>query len=340
MAHENAAATRGGSDPEERIMIAKLGRCIATAAFALVASIALAQSYPAQPIKLIVPYGPGQATDVMCRVFAEQLKVVLKQQIVIENRVGAASNLGAAEASKAAPDGYTLLCTGNATHVANPLLYSKMGFDPDKDLVPITGIASTGYVLAVGPKFKDKDVKAFVAAAKSAQPPLKMGLASTTARVIFEMFRQASGVNLTNVPYMAGNRDLFPDLMRGDTDAVIEAMPSAMGSLTGGTVVPLAVTLPERSPLLPNVPTFKEAGLDVVLVGWNALYAPHGTPPDIIARLNSAAREALKSPEVATRLKTVACVPMPTSPEQLSKIIAEDRARWKPIVEEYKLKVN
>jgi tripartite-type tricarboxylate transporter receptor subunit TctC len=276
----------------------------------------------------------------MCRVFVEQLKTVLKQTIVIENRVGAASNLGAAEASKAAPDGYTLLCTGNATHVANPLLYSSMGFDPDKDLVPISGIAATGYIMTVGSKLKDKSVKDVVALARTSSPPLKIGLASTTSRVIFEMFRQAAHVQLTNVPYMTGNRDLFPDLMRGDTDVVIEAMPSAMGSVTGGSVTPIAVTLPERSPLLPNVPTFKELGLDVVLVGWNAFYAPKGTPPEVIATLNRASAEALKHPDVAKRLEAVACVPMPTTPDQLAKMIVDDRAKWKPIVEEYKLKVN
>lgn len=323
-------------------MIRSSKRWLAAACIFAIAGFAHAQTpaYPTQAIKLIVPYAPGQATDVMCRVFAEQLKVVLKQNIIIENRVGAASNLGSAEAAKAAPDGYTLLCTGSATHVANPLLYSSMGFDPDKDLVPITGIAATGYVLAAGPKLKDKSLAEIVALAKTAQPPLKMGLASTTARVVFEMFRQAAKVNLTNVPYAAGNRDLFPDLMRGDTDLVIEAMPSAMASLTGGSVSAIAVTLPERSPLLPKVPTFKENGIDVQLVGWNALYAPKGTSPEIVARLNAAAREALKHPDVAKRLEAVACVPMPTSPEQLAKMIAEDRAKWKPIVEEYKLKAN
>lgn len=316
-----------------------LGTLLATLCVVAVGAVQ-AQSYPTRSIKVIVPYGPGQATDVMCRVFLDQLKVVLKQPIVIENRVGAASNLGAAEAAKATPDGYTLLCTGNATHVANPLLYSSMGFDPDKDLVPISGIAATGYVMTTGDKLKGKNLKEVVALAKTALPPLKTGLASTTARVVFEMFRQAAGVQLTNVPYMSGNRDLFPDLMRGDTDLVIEAMPSAMGSITGNSVAAVAVTLPERSPLLPNVPTFKEQGFEVVLVGWNAFYAPRGTPPDIIATLNRASLEALKVPEVAKRLETVACVPMPTSPEQLAKLIVDDRAKWKPIVEEYKLKVN
>jgi tripartite-type tricarboxylate transporter receptor subunit TctC len=316
--------------------------CRALTAALLVAAFgaAQAQPYPSQTIKVIVPYGPGQATDVMCRIFIEQLKVVLKATIVIENRVGAASNLGASEAAKAAPDGYALLCTGNATHVANPLLYSSMGFDPDKDLVPITAIAATGYIMAVGSKLKGKSVKEIIDVARTASPPLKIGLASTTARVIFEMFRQAAHVNLIHVPYMSGNRDLFPDLMRGDTDVVIEAMPSAMGAVTGGSVTPVAVTLPERSKLLPDVPTFKEMGLDVVLVGWNAFYAPRGTPPEIVATLNRAAVEALKAPEVAKRLEGVACVPMPTTPEQLARTIVDDRAKWRPIVEEYKLKIN
>jgi tripartite-type tricarboxylate transporter receptor subunit TctC len=276
----------------------------------------------------------------MCRVFIEQLKVVLKQTIVIENRVGAASNLGSSEAAKATPDGYTLLCTGNATHVANPLLYSSMDFDPDKDLIPITGVAATGYVMAVGSTLKGKTVKDVIALAKSSPTPPKIGLASTTSRVIYGMFLEATKVQLTSVPYMSGNRDLFPDLMRGDTDLVIEAMPSAMGSVTGGSVTPIAVTLPERSPLLPNVPTFKELGIDVVLVGWNAFYAPRGTPPDIIAKLNRASVEALKHPEVAKRLETVACVPMSTTPEQLATRIVDDRAKWKPMVDLYKLKVN
>jgi tripartite-type tricarboxylate transporter receptor subunit TctC len=319
-----------------RIISAALSLVIAT----LLPSSAGAQSYPDRPIKVIVPYGPGQATDVMCRVFLEQLKVVLNQTIVIENRVGAASNLGAGEAARAKPDGYTLLCTGNATHVANPLIYSNMGFDPDTDLVPITGVAATGYVLAVGPKLAGKSLGDIVAIAKSAPQSLKVGLASTTARVLYGMFREAAGVDLTNVPYMGGNQNLFPDLMRGDTDLVIEAMPSAMGAVTGGSVQAVAVTLPQRSRLLPQVPTFKEAGVDVTLVGWNAFYGPKGLPPEIIQKLNTAAMDALKHPDVAKRLETVACEPMPTSPERLAEMIKEDRTKWKPMVDLYKLKVN
>lgn len=317
-----------------------IARIIVVGLGILLGTISHAQQYPDRIVKVIVPYGPGQATDVMCRVFLEQLKVVLKQQIVIENRVGAASNLGSGEAAKATPDGYTLLCTGNATHVANPLLYSSMGFDPDKDLVPITAVAATGFIMAAGNKLKEKTVKDIIAMAKSASAPLRVGLTSTTARVIYGMFREAAKIDLANIPYTGGNQALFPDLMRGDTDLVIEAMPSSMGAVTGGSVTPIAVTLPERSRLLPKVPTFKESGVDVVLVGWNAFYAPRGTPPEIIAKLNRAANEALKHPDVAKRLEPIACVPLPTTPEQLANMIKQDRAKWKPMVDLYNLKAN
>lgn len=306
----------------------------------IASTVAGAQEYPSKPITVIVPYGPGQATDVMCRVFLEQLKVELKATIVIENRVGAASNVGAAEASKAAPDGYTLLCTGNATHVANPLIYSDMGFDPDKTLAPITGIAATGYVLAVGANLKGKTVTDLVSMATAAPGTLRIGLVSTTARVIFGMFSQATKADVAIVPYAGGNQALFPDLIRGDTDFIIEAMASAVGPVSNGTVEGIAVTLPERSPFLPNVPTLKESGIDVTLVGWNAFYAPAGTPPEIIEKLNAAGKTALAQPEVAERLKTVASTPMPTSPNELAALIQKDRATWKPMVELYNLKVN
>lgn len=299
-----------------------------------------AQEYPDKPITVIVPYGAGQATDVMCRVFLEQLEAELGATIVIENRVGAASNVGASEASKAAPDGYTLLCTGSATHVANPLIYSDMGFDPDTSLTPITGIASTGYVVAGGANVQGKTISDAVAAAKEAPNTMRMGLVSTTARVVNGMLSEAAGVSFRVVPYAGGNQALFPDLIRGDIDVAIEAMPSAVGPIAGGQIEGLAVTLPERSTLLPDVPTLKESGIDLTLVGWNGFYAPAGTPPAIVAKLNEAGVKALGHPDVAKRLETVASVPMPTTPTELTELIQRDRAVWKPMVELYDLKVN
>jgi tripartite-type tricarboxylate transporter receptor subunit TctC len=179
-----------------------------------------------------------------------------------------------------------------------------------------------------------------VAMSKAKPSSLRMGLVSTTARVIYGMVAEAAGIDFTVVPYAGGNQALFPDLIRGDTDLVIEAMPSAIGPVTSGQVKAIAVTLPERSTLLPEVPTLKESGIDVELVGWNAFYAPAGTPPEIIRKLNEAGVRALAHPEVAERLKTVACTPMPTSPDGLTELIRSDREKWRPMVELYNLKVN
>jgi tripartite-type tricarboxylate transporter receptor subunit TctC len=316
------------------------GIVAALAALLLLGSAGWAADYPSRPIRVIVPYGAGQATDIMCRAFLDELKIVLKQPLVVENRVGAATNIGAAVAAKATPDGYTLLCTGNATAVANPLLYSSMGFDPDTDLMPISGIAATGYIMAVNNSLKGKTLQDVVAQAKTAAHRLLVGQASTTATVIYGMVREAAKVPLERVPYTSGNMSLFPDLMRGQTDLVIEAMPSAIAAVSNGQVTPIAVSMPERSTLLPDVPTFKEGGLDVVLVGWNAFYAPKGTPQEIIATLNRASVEALSHPEVAKRLATVACVPMPTTPEGLTKLTKDDRAKWEPMVKLLDLKAN
>jgi tripartite-type tricarboxylate transporter receptor subunit TctC len=274
----------------------------------------------------------------MCRVFIEELKNILRQNIVIENKVGAGTNIGAAAVAKATPDGYTLLCTGSATSVANPLLYASMGFDPDNELAPISAIAATGYLLLAGPNYKGKTLKDLLAAAKSSEQPLLVGLASTTATVIYGMVREAAQVPLQRVPYTGGNMGLFPDLLRGQTHVVIEAMPSALGFLSGGELAPLAVTLPERSKLLPDVPTFREAGLDVTLVGWNAFYAPAGTPPEILSILSKASMEALSRPSVAKGLEPIACVPMPTTPEELRRITNEDRQKWLPMVKLLDLK--
>ena len=301
---------------------------------------AQAQPYPQKPIKAIVPYGVGQATDVMCRVFLERVRVALNQPIVIENRPGAGGNIGGAAAAQSAPDGYTVLCTGNATHISNPFLYESMGFDPAKDLAPINAIAGTGYVLLAANKHKGKSVAEIVAIAKSSPKPLTMGVASATSHVLYGMFTDATKVSLVRVPYPAGNTALFTDLMRGDIDLVIEAMPSAMAPINNGQVTPIAVTNPNRTAFLPDVPTFKESGVDISLVGWNAFYVPRGAPADVVNTLNRAANEALSDAEVKKRFATVASEPIGGSPADLQAMINSDRALFEPRIKALGLKAQ
>ena len=310
--------------------------CIGAAASAS----ALAQPYPQKPLKAIVPYGVGQATDVMCRVFLDRVRAELNQPIVIENRPGAGGNIGGAEASRSPADGYTVLCTGNATHISNPFLYENQGFDPEKDLVPVNAIAGTGYVLLANNKHKGKSLAEILEMAKTAPKPPTVGVASATSHVLYGMLTDAAKVKLERVPYATGNAALFTDLMRGDTDLVIEALPSAMTPINNGQVTAIAVTNPARTSFLPAVPTFKEGGVDITLVGWNAFYAPKGTPADVIATLNRAANVALKDPEVTKRFATVASEPIGGSPAQLEAMIKSDRALFEPRIKSLGLKAQ
>jgi len=321
-------------------MSARLSRAILATLFVVAVGAVQAQPYPNKPIKAIVPYGPGQATDAMCRMFLDRIRVALNQAIVIENKPGAGGNIGGALAAQSAPDGYTVLCTGNATHISNPFLYEKIDFNAEKDLVPVTAVAGTGYVLLVNNKHKGKSLADIVNMAKAAQKPLTMGVASATSQVLWGMFTDAAKVQLVRVPYAAGNAALFTDLMRGDVDMAIEAMPSAMTPINNGQLTPIAVTNPKRTPFLPDVPTFKESGVDLTLVGWNAFYVPKGTPPDIVATLNRAANEALKDPEVKTRFATVASEPIGGSPADLQAMIAADRAIFEPRIKALGLKAQ
>jgi tripartite-type tricarboxylate transporter receptor subunit TctC len=237
-------------------------------------------------------------------------------------------------------DGYTVLCTGNATHVGNPHLYSNLGFDPDKDFLPVNIVAGTVFVLMVNNKYKGKTLKDVVEMSKAAPKPFAVGLASTSAQVVNGALRDAIKHEMVRVPYAAGNQGLFPDLMRGDTDVVIEALPSSIARIQNDQVVALAQSGNKRSPFIPNVPTFKELGYDVLLEGWNAFYVPKGTSPEIVKMLNNAANIALKNPEVAKRLETVASVPMGGSPDDLAALTKVDRDKWGKVIKELGLKAN
>ncbi len=322
-------------------MIQHSRQWIAAACIAAAASMAAhAQPYPNKPMKAIVPYGVGQATDVMCRVFLDRVRVELNQPMVIENKPGAGGNIGGAQAAASPPDGYTVLCTGNATHVSNPFLFDNMGFDPTKDLAPVVAIAGTGYALLANNKWKGKTLAEVLEMAKASPKPMTIGVASTTAHVLYGMLADATKIPFTRVPYATGNAALYTDLMRGDLDLVIEAMPSTMAPINNGQVTAIAVTNPKRTSFLPGVGTFKEGGVPIELIGWNAFYVPKGTPPDVIATLNRAANVALKDPELAKRFATVASEPIGGSPADLEALIKSDRTLFEPRIKALGLKAQ
>lgn len=317
-------------------------KSLALAATLALGTVSLAQAtdYPTKSIDVIVPYGAGQATDVMCRAFLEQLRQELGQTIVPVNRPGAGGNIGGAEAARSEPDGYTLLCTGNATHLGNPLMYDNMGFDPFEDLVPINMIAGTGFVLLANEKYEGKTVQEIVEEAKASGEAPTLGVVSTTAQVVYGELVDATGVEFVRVPYSAGNQAMFADLISGEIDLAIEAMPSSVGQVQGGRIKALAVTTPEESPFFPGVPTFHDLGYDIELVGWNAFYAPAGTPEAVLAKLNTAANQALTAPDVAKTLAGVASLPLGGSPDDLRQKIAADGEKWERTIRNLGLKAN
>jgi tripartite-type tricarboxylate transporter receptor subunit TctC len=215
-----------------------------------------------------------------------------------------------------------------------------MGFDPMKDIVPVNAVAGTGYVLLANNRLKGKSLAEIIAMAKAAPKPWTLGVASTTAHVVYGMLGDKTKVELVRVPYDAGKRNMFTDLMRGDLDLVIEAMPSAMAPIANGQVTAIAVTNPTRSAFLPEVATFKENGVDVQLLGWNAFYVPRGTPPDIVTALNRAANEALKDAELRKRFGTVASEPIGGTPADLENMMRTDRAIYEPMIKSLGLKAQ
>ena len=218
-----------------------------------------AQPYPQkQSIKAIVPYGVGQATDVMCRVFLDRMRVGLKQIIVVENKPGAGGNIGASR-----PPGRcrtATRCSALETQRTSRIRScTTLPASTREDLVPVAVVAGTGYVMLVNNKYKGKSLADIIEMAKAAPRPMTIGVASATAHVLYGMFTDATKVQLVRVPYAAGNATLFTDLMRGDVDLVIEAMPSAMAPINNGQVTPIAVTNPKRTSFLPDVPTSRKA---------------------------------------------------------------------------------
>lgn len=302
----------------------------------IVLSAASAQDYPAKPIRLIVPAAAGLGTDVFARLFANKLQTVLKQGIVIENRPGAGGEAGASEVIRATPDGYTLFVSSSSVMAGNKWLYPR-NFNTDTDLVPICGIASTPVALLAGPKHKGKSLKDVIDAAKRADKPLTLATAATLNSVAYGMVREATGVDLLLVRYRS-NQQAYVDLMSGDIDLMIDGVPPATPFIQDGRVIGIAVTGSVRSDFIPQVPTFKESGFDVVLYGWSGFHAPKGVSADILRLLNRAGNETLSDPELRTKLKLIGAEPLGGTPEEFRRLVQNDGETWGRMIKRFDLK--
>jgi tripartite-type tricarboxylate transporter receptor subunit TctC len=304
------------------------------AAAALHGGIAAAQSYPAKPIRLMVPFPPGGSTDIVARIVAQKLSVQLGQPVIIENRGGAGGTIGTAVVAKAAPDGYSLLVGSTSTHVVAPSVYAKLEYDPVKDFAPVSLMAVTPYLLVVHPAVQAKTVKELVDLMR-AQPGrlnyASAGIGSTT-HLAMEMLKFASGTFALHIPYN-GNGPAGAAVIAGQVEILFGSLPSVLPHARSGRVRALAVGTLKRSPSLPEVPTVAEsgyAGFDASL--WLAIMAPAGTPAPVIERLNREVLAAASAPDTRELLDKAGAEVLTSTPAELSAMIREGVAKYAKIV--------
>jgi tripartite-type tricarboxylate transporter receptor subunit TctC len=292
----------------------------------------VAQTYPARPVRIIVPYQAGQGTDVVARYFAEQLSRTLGQRFYIENKPGAGGNIGAEQAARADADGYTLLMGTNATQAMNEFMYSSMGFEPARDFSPIILVGKLPMVLAASPSFTGNSLADLVAAAKAAPGRIDVALPSTTARIVFEFLKERTGASLSSVPYK-GSATAMTDTLGGQVPLIIDTVTAVRSQVADGKLKALGITALKSTELMPSVKSIAEQGVpDFEVTAWNAFYAPRDTPRVVIDLLNSELAKALALPETRKRLLELGFDPAGGTPAELARFETQERLKWGPVI--------
>lgn len=306
---------------------------VATVALAPAPVLAQPAAWPARPVRLVVGYAAGGATDVIARLVAARMGEQLGQSVVVDNRTGANSNVGAEAVARAPADGYTLYVYTIANTI-NASLYPRLGYDPVKDFEPIGLIAKIPNILVVNPRLPIQNVADYVRHARQSAQGISFASSGSGSSIHLsgEMFRQLSGLRMLHVPYR-GSAPAITDLLGGQVDSMFDNAPSALPHVQAGKLRAIAITSARRSALLPDVPTLAEsgyAGFDVQ--SWFGLAAPAGTPPAVIERLNHALNTALAAPELRQRLGEMAATPEPGTPAQMRSFAASEIKRWREVV--------
>ncbi|HET7729211.1 MAG TPA: tripartite tricarboxylate transporter substrate binding protein [Usitatibacter sp.] len=316
-------------------------RVAAAIVLAAAPAMVLAQAWPSKPVKIVVPFAAGGATDVVARLLAQKLGDAWGQTVVVENRAGAGGNIGADVVAKSPPDGYTLLMTSGSIVTANPHMYKAMPFDAARDLVAVTNVASGPQVIAVGPAVTAKDLKEFIAYAKANPGKVNFGSAGvgTQTHLAAENFAHSAGVDMTHVPYK-GESAAITDLIGGQIQMATPNMGAALGHIQQGKLRALAVTSRERSPQLPDVPAASEVLPGFENAGWFGLMAPAGTPRDVIDRIYRDSARVLQSEEFKAKLAQQGMAAVANAPADFAAAIREESARWAKVIKERGLAAN
>ena len=314
----------------------------ATLLLAALTATAQAQTWPSKPIKYIVPFAAGGTTDILARTISDKLSIALGQPVIVENKPGAGGGVGAAETAKAPPDGYTIMGGTISTHAINATLYSNLPYDPVKDFVAITLIARVPNMLVINNDIPAKDVAELIKLMKAS--PGKWNFASsgngTSQHLSGELFKGMAGVDMQHIPYK-GSPPALSDVMGGQVSMTFDNITTAWTLAKGGKLRALAVTTAKRSPIAPDVPTLGESGLPGYEIGsWQGVFAPAGTPPDIVKRLNAEIVKIINLPDVQKKLLDLGAEPVANSSEEFTAFVKIEVVKWGEVVKKSGAKVD
>lgn len=316
-------------------------RLIAAACMLAATTAFAADGYPNRPVRIIVPFAPGGATDIVTRLVAQKLNEVWGQTMVVDNRAGAGGNIGGELAAKSTPDGYTLFMTSGSIVTANQHMYARMPFNPEKDLLAVTNVASGPQAIVVHPSSPAKTVKDLIAQAKAKPKSMTFGSAGvgTQTHLAAENFVFTAGIDVTHVPYK-GEGPAISDLVGGQIQFVTPNLSAAITFVNSGKLRALAVTSKERSPQLPSVPAVAETLPGFENLGWFGFMVPTGTPQAIVGKIHADTVKVLRSPDLVKRFNDIGMVPVGNSPQDFARDIKAESVRWAKIIDERKLRLK
>ncbi|WP_454906856.1 tripartite tricarboxylate transporter substrate binding protein BugE [Variovorax gossypii] len=315
---------------------------VGAAALVAVAGPSFAQGYPSKPVELSVPFAPGGTTDIVARVISDPLGKVLGQPVVVINRAGGGGIVGAAETARATPDGYKLGIATVSSTAANPAINPKTPYDPINDFTPIINIAATPNIIAVNPSFPAKNYAEFVAELK--KNPGKYSYASSgtggIGHLLMELYKSLTNTFVTHIPYR-GAGPALNDVVAGQVPIMFDNIPSAMPFITSGRLIPIVVSAPQRLAALPNVPTFKEVGLEPVnRMAYYGILGPKGLPKEVVEKISAGVKKAVEEPAVRKRIEDTGSLIVANSPEQFAAQIKAEYEVYKEVVKKQNLKLD